>query len=405
MGILPGAGVEEPPPNPPPPPDDDPNDYEPKVDPTTGRRIPKDAQQGPLWIDVPEAQGPGGGGQVRPRQPQWGSPEGGQNQPPNYPDIKNVDPNDVPWPPDWRLPPGYGGKEPPEGSQNYRNDPLFRYVMGLRQGVPMGMGQGQVPTPPPPGPAAAGMPPGGGGQPTGGAGPQGWQPPVPPGQVAGIGHRFGQEMNSGEPTHSGVDLQAPEGSQTISPVDGMVERVENNPQGLGLTVIIRDKQGMEHRLGHLSSTQVYPGMKVAQGQDLAKVGSTGNTTGAHLHWGVKDPQGAPVDPTKALGPMQNMPPVPGTQMMGPPGGNGGQAQQGAQPQQPGQQMGGGQDRTVPNPPSFDHNWTGVNGQPPSYEMARCTTCGIPAALHPGRLPRWDIWGGNWNTPPGNPHGY
>ena len=147
-------------------------------------------------------------------------------------------------------------------------------------------------------------------------------------------------MDQGEPQHSGVDLQALEGTPTVSPVDGVVERVEHNPAGLGLTVVVRGKDGSEHRLGHLSRTRAYPGMVVAQGQDLAsEVGSTGNTTGSHLHWGVRDQQGAPTDPTNALPPgMQQMPPVPGTEMMGPPGGNGGQAQM---PGGAGQDLGAG----------------------------------------------------------------
>lgn len=185
----------------------------------------------------------------------------------------------------------------------------------------MGGGQDQ-PSPGPPGQGAG---------PQGGStGPSGWQPPVNPQDVQGIGHRFGQPMEQGEPQHSGVDLQATEGTQTTSPVDGFVTGVEHNPQGLGLTVVIQGKDGSQHRLGHLQHTDAYPGMQVHQGQQIAKVGSTGNTTGAHLHWGVKDQQGQPVDNTPALPPgMQNMPPVPGTQMMGPPGGTGGQAQTGA----------------------------------------------------------------------------
>jgi murein DD-endopeptidase MepM/ murein hydrolase activator NlpD len=254
------------------------------------------------------------------------------------------------WPPGAPLPPsiwprmgpgdiGTGPGQSPEYPPDKQNaklmmDPLYHFAMGLRGGAGHDMGSGQVPTPPPPAPGGAGAPPGGN------ADPKGWAPPVPPQAVAGIGHRFGQQMDQGEPQHSGVDLQAPEGSPTVSPVDGKVERVEHNPAGLGLTVVIRDAQGMEHRLGHLQSTVAYPGMVVAQGQNLAKVGSTGNTTGAHLHWGVKDPQGQPQDPTPALpSPMQNMPPVPGTQMMGPPGGTGGAAQAGGAPPP----MGGGQD--------------------------------------------------------------
>lgn len=147
-------------------------------------------------------------------------------------------------------------------------------------------------------------------------------PPLPPQDVAGIGHRFGQPMNEGEPFHSGVDLQAQEGTPTVSPEDGIIEEVRDDPSGLGLTVIVRDKNGMQHKLGHLSSTDAYRGMVVAKGQNLARVGSSGNTTGSHLHWAVRDQAGQPTDPTPALGAMGGLPPVPGTEMMGPPGGSG-----------------------------------------------------------------------------------
>ena len=262
-------------------------------------------------------------------------------------------------------------------------------------GTPGVLGGGQEPGEAPPTPLGAApggapaLPPGGpgGGPPQSpGANPGGWTPPVQPQDVAGIGHRFGQQMNQGEPQHSGVDLQAPEGTPTQSPVDGHVEKVEHNPQGLGLTVVVRGKDGSEHRLGHLSATEAYPGMQVAQGQTLGRVGSTGNTTGAHLHWGPRDAGGTPTDPTPALPPgMQNMPPVPGTQMMGPPGGNGGQAQAGAAAPPP-----GGPPPTPGGapPPGLGGGAEGgqIPDQPGQYDAS-----GWPSGT--------GMWGGRAPTPP------
>jgi len=245
-------------------------------------------------------------------------------------------------------PQGMAGQEPlPEWLQTLlQKHPELLQQAGLGS-LPTGGSAGVPPTPGamPPSGQPAGTPPSSAGwtPPTGqqsgmpppvpgpGGGPM--QAPLPEQDVAGIGHRFGQEMNVGEPQHSGVDLQAPEGTPTKSPVDGFVQDVQDNPQGLGVTVIIKGIDGSEHRLGHLKSTSAYRGMQVTRGQDLGSpVGETGMTTGAHLHWGVRDGQGQPQDPTAALGSMASMPPVPGTEMMGPPGGTGGQAQ-----------MGGGQD--------------------------------------------------------------
>jgi len=267
-------------------------------------------------------------------------------------------------------PPGGGGGTMPgiqpgampsqPGALPNTNDPLFQFAMQRRQagqGAPMGGGQDEQPAQPNAGSYA------------------GWTPPVPQDDVAGIGHRFGQQMNMGEPFHSGVDLQAVEGTPTIAPVDGVVQRVEYNPQGLGITVILQGKDGTTHKLGHLKETSAYPGLTVSQGQDLqSKVGSTGNTTGSHLHWAVKTPDGQPTDPTASLGAMANLPPVPGTQMMGPPGGTsspggpqpGPQAAQGTPPTpvqsagQPPQPMGGGQDEPADEDPLSPFGWNKQN---------------------------------------------
>jgi hypothetical protein len=224
---------------------------------------------------------------------------------------------------------GAEGDQPMQMPPADPNDPTGGMLPGIPPDIEslrasMGGAPGASATgaaPPPGGQAPGGMP---GAPPPGGApgGQPGWQPPVPEGDVAGIGHRFGQEMNQGEPFHSGVDLQALEGADTISPEDGIIEDVRNDPAGLGLTVIVRDKNGMQHKLGHLKDTRAYRGMVVAKGQNLAHVGSSGNTTGSHLHWAVRDQEGQPTDPTPALGPMGSLPPVPGTEMMGPPGGTG-----------------------------------------------------------------------------------
>lgn len=262
---------------------------------------------------------PGG---MPPGAPQPGGQPGGQDpaaiaahpdyNPLNPPDLAALGPpgggggsagaTPVGMPPVNNMPPGGAQGAPPN-----LDDPLFKFAMQRRQGGGQ-MGGGQDEGQPQP----AGQP----------GGYSGWTPPVPQDDVAGIGHRFGQQMNQGEPFHSGVDLQAVEGTPTIAPVDGVVQRVEYNPQGLGVTVVLQGKDGTTHKLGHLSETSAYPGLVVSQGQDLqSKVGSTGNTTGSHLHWAVKTPDGQPTDPTASLGAMASMPPVPGTQMMGPPGGS------------------------------------------------------------------------------------
>lgn len=281
---------------------------------------------------------------------QLGTMGTGQGQPPMNPQQPNTPQTAPSAGPGWQPPQQKGNVPDPRqllqqaqsGKQKLpqwiqmliRMHPELLQMMTGQGGPPQA---GGPPSPGPPLPAASGAPspPMGGGQDQPPAGPGApppqapspggapMQPPVPPQDVAGIGHRFGQQMDVGEPQHSGVDLQAPEGTPTQSPVDGFVTDVQNNPQGLGITVVIQGQDGSQHKLGHLKGTKAYKGMQVARGQDLGSpVGSTGLTTGAHLHWGVQDPSGQPSDPTQALGPMAQMPPVPGTEQMGPPGGTG-----------------------------------------------------------------------------------
>ena len=65
--------------------------------------------------------------------------------------------------------------------------------------------------------------------------------------------------------------------------------------GYGLTVVLRHPNGFESRYAHLSSLEVKAGDVVAQGQGLGRVGSTGRSTGPHLHFEVTQ-AGRRVDP-------------------------------------------------------------------------------------------------------------
>jgi len=65
--------------------------------------------------------------------------------------------------------------------------------------------------------------------------------------------------------------------------------------GYGLTVVIRHPDGIESRYAHLSSIAVRPGDSVTRGQQIGRVGSTGRSTGPHLHFEVTA-AGRRVDP-------------------------------------------------------------------------------------------------------------
>ncbi len=107
--------------------------------------------------------------------------------------------------------------------------------------------------------------------------------------------------------HQGVDYGAPEGTSVWAVGDGVVTLAGWNG-GCGLTVQVRHRNGFESVYCHLSKVQVAAGSRVSQRQVVGRVGSTGLSTGPHLHYAVKQggafvnplrlqfPRGEPVKP-------------------------------------------------------------------------------------------------------------
>lgn len=85
--------------------------------------------------------------------------------------------------------------------------------------------------------------------------------------------------------HKGLDIIAPPGTQVVAPADGIITRV-GRAGGFGNSVLISHGQGVVTRYGHLQSTQVKVGQRVKRGEPIATVGSTGRSTGPHLHYEV-----------------------------------------------------------------------------------------------------------------------
>lgn len=94
--------------------------------------------------------------------------------------------------------------------------------------------------------------------------------------------------------HAGSDWSAPEGTPLWAPAGGVVVLAE--PLDVrGGAVIIDHGLGVYSNFWHLSRIDVEPGQRVAPGQIIGLVGSTGLSTGAHLHWEVRV-NGIAVDP-------------------------------------------------------------------------------------------------------------
>ena len=98
--------------------------------------------------------------------------------------------------------------------------------------------------------------------------------------------------------HQGLDIVAPLGMKVIAPADGIVTRVGQSG-GFGNCVFISHGYGIMTRYGHLSGYSVKVGQRIKRGEPLGLVGTTGRSTGPHLHYEVLVHQ-RNVDPVKYI---------------------------------------------------------------------------------------------------------
>lgn len=86
--------------------------------------------------------------------------------------------------------------------------------------------------------------------------------------------------------HAGTDLGAPTGTPVLAAAKGQVESA-NWMGGYGLAVVIQHTSAQQTLYGHMSEIFVQPGQWVEPGTVIGRVGSTGNSTGPHLHFEVR----------------------------------------------------------------------------------------------------------------------
>ena len=87
--------------------------------------------------------------------------------------------------------------------------------------------------------------------------------------------------------HAGIDLAAPMGTAIYATADGVVTTAGYNNGGYGNLIKLDHGKGIETRYGHLSAILVSEGQHVVRGQQIARMGSTGRSTGSHLHYEVR----------------------------------------------------------------------------------------------------------------------
>ena len=129
----------------------------------------------------------------------------------------------------------------------------------------------------------------------------GWTRPVdgawvsqPFGCTAYIIEPFDRACPGGH-VHTGIDLAAPRGTPVRTALDGVVHVVAS-ATGYGLHVIVDHGGGLTTLYGHLDAVTVHDGDEVSAGDVIGVVGSTGNSTGPHLHFEVRR-DGIAEDPT------------------------------------------------------------------------------------------------------------
>ena len=125
-----------------------------------------------------------------------------------------------------------------------------------------------------------------------------WRLPLGAG-VYRLTSRFGESSSLWANTHTGLDFAAPSGSPIMSVANGVVTSAAYDGS-YGNKTVITLEDGTEIWYCHQTSFGVSPGDNVRGGQVIGTVGTTGNSTGPHLHLEVRPGAGDPVDPFSAL---------------------------------------------------------------------------------------------------------
>lgn len=86
--------------------------------------------------------------------------------------------------------------------------------------------------------------------------------------------------------HSGLDFTADRGTEVYATGDGVVEVVESKRWGYGKSIVINHGFGYKTLYAHLSKFEVKQGQKIKRGELIGLIGSTGKSTGPHLHYEV-----------------------------------------------------------------------------------------------------------------------
>lgn len=118
-----------------------------------------------------------------------------------------------------------------------------------------------------------------------------WEGDFPVTQVFGVNRAAYAQF--GYLGHNGIDIGCPVGTPWKAPENGKVTSATNDPQGYGQTIYYTGDSGKGWRYGHGQRLLRATGDRCARGDQLGVSGNTGNSTGPHLHIGVRLPGSDP----------------------------------------------------------------------------------------------------------------
>jgi len=104
-------------------------------------------------------------------------------------------------------------------------------------------------------------------------------------RIGGFGWRI-DPIYKTRKRHAGIDFTANKGTEVYATGDGVVVALERKKWGYGLSIIIDHGYGYQTRYAHLSKFKVKIGQKIKRGELIGLIGSTGKSTGPHLHYEV-----------------------------------------------------------------------------------------------------------------------
>lgn len=122
-------------------------------------------------------------------------------------------------------------------------------------------------------------------------------------QTSGFGYRR-DPRGAGRRMHQGVDWAGPSGTPILATASGVVTHA-GRQSGFGNLVIIQHDFGIETYYAHLSSISVREGQRVSRGERIGGMGSTGRSTGVHLHYEIRV-GGRPINPLTYIRAAQNV---------------------------------------------------------------------------------------------------